>query len=217
MVGSDGVSVFIVDDHELFRNGLKEALEPEEDITVVGESGRFAGTIDLILELAPDVAVIDVRLGDGSGIELCRQLQEQLVGTRSLMFTSATGDEPLYQSILAGASGYLLKTASGQEIISAIRSLGAGRALIDPAVTNSLLVRLREQNHVGLEELTTQERRVLELIGEGLTNGQIAERLHLADQTVKNYVSHVLTKLNLNRPQTVLYADAEKRTKEESG
>jgi DNA-binding NarL/FixJ family response regulator len=210
------VRVFIVDDHELLRNGLKEALEPEEDITVVGEADRLAGTIDLILEHAPDVAVIDVRLGDGSGIELCRELREHSVATQCLMFTSATGDEPLYQSILAGASGYLLKTASGKEIISAIRALGAGQALIDPAVTKSLLARLREQNRVGLDDLTSQERQVLELIGEGLTNAEIAVRLNLAEQTVKNYVSHVLTKLNLNRSQTILYADAERRTKEES-
>jgi DNA-binding NarL/FixJ family response regulator len=215
-VGIDAVRVFIVDDHELLRNGLKEALEPEKDITVVGEAGRFEGTIELLLAHAPDVAVIDVRLGDGSGIELCRELQEHSEATRCLMFTSATGDEPLYQSILAGASGYLLKTASGREIISAIRALGAGQALIDPAVTNSLLVRLRQQNRVGLEDLTTQERQVLELIGEGLTNAQIADRLHLADQTIKNYVSHILTKLDLTRTQSALYAAGEKRATEES-
>jgi DNA-binding NarL/FixJ family response regulator len=216
-VVSDAVRVFIVDDHELFRNGLKEALEPEEGITVVGEAGRFEGTIELILELAPDVAVIDVRLGDGSGIELCRELQEHSVATRCLMFTSATGDEPLYQSILAGAWGYLLKTASGREIISAIRTLGAGQALIDPAVTSSLLAKVRQQNRVGLEDLTTQERQVLELIGEGLTNAQIADRLHLADQTIKNYVSHILTKLDLTRTQSALYAAGEKRATDESG
>lgn len=215
-MGIDAVRVFIVDDHELLRNGLKEALEPEKDITVVGEAGRFEGTIELLLAHAPDVAVIDVRLGDGSGIELCRELQEHSEATRCLMFTSATGDEPLYQSILAGASGYLLKTASGREIISAIRALGAGQALIDPAVTNSLLVRLRQQNRVGLEDLTTQERQVLELIGEGLTNAQIADRLHLADQTIKNYVSHILTKLDLTRTQSALYAAGEKRATEES-
>jgi two-component system response regulator DevR len=216
-VGSDAVRVFIVDDHELLRNGLKEALDPEEGITVVGEADRFEGTIDLILELAPDVAVIDVRLGDGSGIELCRELQEHSDATRCLMFTSATGDEPLYQSVLAGASGYLLKTASGREIISAIRALGAGQALIDPAVTNSLLARLRQHNRVGLEDLTTQERQVLELLGEGLTNAQIADRLHLADQTIKNYVSHILTKLDLTRTQSALYAAGERRATEESG
>ena len=214
---TEPVRVFIVDDHELLRNGLKEALEPEEDIIVVGESDRFVGTSDLIVELAPDVAVIDVRLGDGSGVELCRELRTHEVETRYLMFTSATGDEPLYQSILAGASGYLLKTASGQEIIGAIRALGEGQTLIDPSVAGSLLTRLREQSRVGLEHLTTQEQQVLELIGEGLTNAEIANRLHLADQTVKNYVSHVLTKLDLTRTQTALYADAERRSKEESG
>jgi DNA-binding NarL/FixJ family response regulator len=217
MTLTDPVSVFIVDDHELLRNGLKEALEPEADIEVVGESDRFEGSAELIIDLAPDVAVIDVRLGDGSGVELCRQLQARDTATRSLIFTSATGEEALYQSILAGASGYLLKSASGTEIVTAIRALGAGQALIDPAVANSLLARLRRQSRVGLEDLTTQEQQVLELIGEGLTNAEIASRLHLADQTVKNYVSHVLTKLNLSRTQTALYADAERRTKEEFG
>lgn len=214
---TEPVRVFIVDDHELLRNGLKEALEPEEDIIVVGESDRFEGTSDLIVELAPDVAVIDVRLGDGSGVELCRELKAHEVATRYLMFTSATGDEPLYQSILAGASGYLLKTASGQEIIGAIRALREGQTLIDPSIAGSLLTRLREQSRVGLEHLTAQEQQVLELIGEGLTNAEIASRLYLADQTVKNYVSRVLTKLDLTRTQTALYADAERRTKEESG
>jgi DNA-binding NarL/FixJ family response regulator len=214
---SDLVRVFIVDDHELLRNGLKEALEPEKDITVVGESDRLQGTADLIIQLEPDVAVIDVRLGDGSGVELCRQLQANEIATRCLMFTSSTGEEPLYQSILAGASGYLLKNASGKEIISAIRTLGEGKALIDPAVTNSLLTKLRHENREGLETLTTQEQQVLQLIGEGLTNAEIATSLHLADQTVKNYVSRVLTKLDLNRTQSALYAAGAKRTKEESG
>jgi DNA-binding NarL/FixJ family response regulator len=216
-VPADPLTVFIVDDHELLRNGLKEVLEGEEDIDVVGESDRLDGTVDLIVDLSPDVAVIDVRLGDGSGIELCRQLQALEVETKSLMFTSSTGEEALYQSVLAGASGYLVKNASGSEIVDAIRALGAGQALIDPAVANSLLERLRLNNRIGLEDLTSQEHQVLDLIGEGLTNAEIASRLNLANQTVKNYVSRVLTKLDLTRTQSALFAAGEKRTKEGSG
>ena len=208
---SDPIRVFLVDDHEMLRNGLKEALEAEADIQVIGEADRFEGTADRLMELAPDVALIDVRLGDGSGIELCRQLHAHKVPTRCLMFTSSTGQKPLYESILAGASGYLLKSASGAEIVGGIRALAAGEDLIDPALMKSLLASIRHESREGLPDLTTQERQVLELIGEGLTNHEIAERLHLADQTVKNYVSHVLTKLDLTRIQTALYAAGEKR------
>jgi two-component system response regulator DevR len=210
-VTADPIRVFLVDDHEMMRNGLKETLEPEADMEVIGEADRFEGTADRLIELAPDVALIDVRLGDGSGIELCRQLYARKVPTRCLMFTSATGQKPLYESILAGASGYLLKSASGAEIVGAIRTLAAGQDLIDPALTRSLLASIRRESREGLPDLTTQERQVLELIGEGLTNHEIAERLHLAEQTVKNYVSHVLTKLDLTRIQTALYAAGEKR------
>ena len=217
MPSSEPVSVFIVDDHELLRNGLKEALAPERDIEVVGESDRFEGTTDLITQLEPDVAVVDVRLPDGNGVQLCRELNAHEIATRCLMFTSSDEPESLYQSIVAGASGYLLKNASRKEILAAIRAIGAGQALIDPSLANSVLERLRQQNRIGLEELTAQERKVLDLIGEGLTNAEIAAQMHLADQTVKNYVSHVLRKLDLNRTQTALYSAAARRDKEESG
>ncbi|HYI45872.1 MAG TPA: response regulator transcription factor [Actinomycetota bacterium] len=217
MASTDPISVFIVDDHEMLRDGLKEALAPEDDIRVVGESSQVEGTTDLIVELDPVVAVIDVRLPDGSGVHLCRDVQSLDVATRCLMFTSATGEEPLYQSILAGASGYLLKNASRQEIVSAIRALAAGQSMIDPAVAGSVLERLRQHERIGLEDLTVQEHEVLSLLGEGLTNAQIATRLHLADQTVKNYVSHVLTKLDLTRTQSALFSAKAKRDEEESG
>lgn len=215
-MSGDRIRVFIVDDHELFRDGLKAALAREEDIDVVGEADRFEGTADLIADLVPDVAVIDVRLGDGSGIDLCKQLKTRELPTRCLIFTAATGEEGLYHAILAGASGYLLKTGSAKEVVTAIRALGAGLALIDPAVTESLLARLRHESRQHLSDLTNQELQVLELVGEGLTNVAIADRLDLAEQTVKNYVSHILNKLDLNRTQAALYAAAAKRDDEES-
>ena len=206
------VRAFIVDDHELLRSGLKGALEADGDIEVVGEADRFEGSAGAIVEVAPDVAIIDVRLGDGSGVELCRQVQASGVSTRCLMFTSATGEEGLYQSIRAGASGYLLKRASASEIVDAVRIVAAGDALIDPTVTGSLLTKVRQG---GAEGLTSQERQVFDLLGEGMSNTEIADRLGLAPQTVKNYVSRVLTKLDLTRTRTALYAAASKRAEED--
>lgn len=209
-MSGEGIRVFVVDDHALLRAGLKSALETEPDIRVVGEAARLGGTADAIGRLEPDVAVIDVRLGDGSGIELCRELRSQGAATRCLMFTSAAGEEALYQSILAGASGYLLKDASAETIIDAVRTVAAGKALIDPTLAETLLSRLRHPGRSGADELTSREREVLALIGEGFTNAEIATHLHLAPQTVKNYVSRILTKLDMNRTQSALYAAAKK-------
>jgi DNA-binding NarL/FixJ family response regulator len=209
------VRVFIVDDHELLRSGLRGALEATDDIDVVGEADRFEGTADAIADVGPDVAIIDVRLGDGNGVELCRQLQTRGVPTRCLIFTSATGDEGLYESIRAGASGYLLKRASATEIVSAVRTVAAGHALVDPVVTGSLLAKVRRDATQAAATLTAQERQVLHLIGEGLGNAEIAERLALAPQTVKNYVSRVLTKLHMTRTRAALYAAASHRAEEE--
>jgi len=217
MTLADPVTVFIVDDHEIFRDGLKEALAPAEGIEVIGESDRVHGTTDLIVQLEPDVAVIDIRLPDGSGVQLCEELYSLEVDTRSLMFTSSTDKEPLYQSILAGASGYLLKHTSAKEIVNAIRTVGAGQVVIDPALANFVLEKVRQQDRVDPNELTAQENRVLELLGEGLSNMQIAERLNLAEQTVKNYVSNLTTKLDLNRTQAALYSAALRRDKDASG
>lgn len=214
-MGVEPVRVFIVDDHELLRSGLRGALEASGGIEVVGEADRFEGTADAIASAAPDVAIIDVRLGDGNGVELCRQLRARAAATRCLVFTSATGEEGLYQSIRAGASGFLLKRASADEIVRAVRAVAAGQALIDPAVTGSLLSKVRHESGEGPESLTGQERQVFDLIGEGLSNSEIAERLALAPQTVKNYVSRVLTKLDMTRTRTALHAAASKRADED--
>lgn len=210
------VRVFIVDDHELLRSGLRGALEASGDIEVVGEADRFEGTAEAIADVAPDVAIIDVRLGDGNGVELCRQLQTRGAPTRCLIFTSTTGEEGLYQSIRAGASGFLLKRASAEEIIRAVRTVAAGQALVDPAVTGSLLARVRHEGGEGPDSLTGQERQVFDLIGEGFSNTEIAERLALAPQTVKNYVSQVLTKLDMTRTRAALYAAASKRAEDDT-
>lgn len=200
------ISVFIVDDHEVLRLGLREALEIEPDLEVVGEGDRFEGTADRIVQTLPDVAILDIRLRDGTGIELCRDVLEKAPEVRCLMFTSASGDEALYQSIVAGASGYLLKDAPRTELVHAIHTVAAGQSLIDPSLTGRVLDRLREQPDEVTAQLTEQEARVLELIGEGLTNRCIADRLNLAPQTVKNYVSRVLTKLDMGRTNAALFA-----------
>jgi DNA-binding NarL/FixJ family response regulator len=213
-MSDEHIRVFVVDDHELLRAGLKAALETESDIRVVGEAARLAGTADTIAQLNPDVAVIDVRLGDGTGINLCRELQVRGVATRCLMFTSAAGEEGLYQSILAGASGYLLKNAAAEEIVDAVRAVAERGVLIDPTLAETLLARLRHRGRRSADDLTGRERQVLTLIGEGLTNAEIAARLNLAPQTVKNYVSRVLTKLDMNRTQSALYAAAKQADEE---
>jgi two-component system, NarL family, response regulator DevR len=200
------ITVFVVDDHELMRIGLREALDPEPDIIVTGEAERVEGTSQRIATMDPDVALLDVRLPDGTGVELCRDVLGANPSVRCIMFTSATGDEPLHESVLAGAAGYVLKDAPRSELVAAIRKVAAGASLIDPAMTGRLLARIRERRNSPAENLTDQERRILELIAEGLTNKEIAERLYLADQTVKNYVSHVLTKLGMSRTRAAVYA-----------
>jgi two-component system, NarL family, response regulator DevR len=200
------VRIFVVDDHELLRIGLREAFGGEPDLELIGESDRYEGTASRIIELKPDVAILDVRLGDGSGIELCREVLAESPEVRCIMFTSAIGDQPLHESILAGATGYLLKDASRVELLHAIRTVAAGRSLIDPAMVGHVLARLRAQPDEPAARLTEQERLVLDLMGQGLTNKEVAVRLHLADQTVKNYVSRILTKLDMRRTQAALYA-----------
>lgn len=199
------ISIFIVDDHEVLRFGLREALQMEPDLDVVGESDRFQGTAARIVETMPDVAILDIRLRDGSGIELCRDILGEAPDIRCLMFTSSSGDEALYQSIVAGASGYLLKDAPRADLVHAIHTVAAGQSLIDPSMTERVLHRLRKPEEA-TARLTEQEAKVLALIGEGLTNRCIASRLNLAPQTVKNYVSRVLTKLDMGRTNAALYA-----------
>lgn len=200
------IRVFVVDDHELLRIGLRETLSVEEDLDLVDEADRFEGTAERIIESAPDIAILDVRLGDGSGIELCREVLAHASRTRCLIFTSATGDGPLHEAILAGAAGYLLKDASRDELLRAIRTVAAGHSLIDPGMTERVLVRLRSVSDERTSGLTAQERRILDLMGEGLTNSEIADRMSLAHQTVKNYVSRVLAKLDMRRTSAALHA-----------
>ena len=192
--------VFLLDDHEIVRRGLKELLEAESDIEVVGEAGTAEEALSRIPPTKPDVAVLDVQLPDGNGVEVCREIRARHDDVRCLMLTSFADDEALFSSIMAGASGYVLKQVKGHDLVDAIRRVAAGESLLDPSVTARVLERLRakpEDDELGA--LTDQERRIFELIGEGLTNRQIGERMFLAEKTVKNYVSNVLAKLGYHR------------------
>ncbi len=199
---SEQIRVFLLDDHEVVRRGLHELLAGEPDIEVVGEAGTAADALARIPAARPDVAVLDVRLPDGSGVEVCREIRSGDESVRCLMLTSFSDDEALFDAIMAGAAGYVLKDIRGTELLSAVRDVAAGRSLLDPSATARVLQRLREGERRGddrLARLTEQERRILELIGEGLTNRAIGERLHLAEKTIKNYVSSLLAKLGMQR------------------
>ncbi|MFD0429818.1 response regulator [Streptomyces zhihengii] len=197
------MTVFLVDDHEVVRRGVHELLSGEADIEVVGEAGTAADALVRIVATAPDVAVLDVRLPDGSGVEVCREIRSQNENIACLMLTSFADDEALFDAIMAGASGYVLKAIRGNELLTAVRDVAAGRSLLDPVATARVLERLRDGNKPRgddlLAHLTDQERRILDLIGEGLTNRAIGERLHLAEKTIKNYVSSLLSKLGMER------------------
>ena len=194
------VRVLLVDDHEVVRRGLRELLEDEDDISVVAEAGGVDEALVRAAATRPDVAVVDVRLPDGGGVELCRRLRALADGPRCLVLTAFDDEEALVGAIMAGASGYLLKQVRGQDLVTAVREVAAGRSLLDPQTTARVLDRMRRPVEVDvLDALTEQERRVLDLIGEGLTNRQIAERLFLAEKTVKNYVTAVLSKLGMER------------------
>jgi two-component system response regulator DevR len=193
--------VFLLDDHEIVRRGLKELLESEEDLVVVGEAGTAAEALERIPATAPDVAVLDVRLPDGDGVEVCREIRSAHPEINCLMLTSYADDEALFSAILAGAAGYVLKQVRGTDLIDAIRRVAQGQSLLDPGVTARVLERLRSPQAPDehLASLSEQERRILDLIAEGLTNRQIGERMYLAEKTVKNYVSNVLMKLGMSR------------------
>ncbi|WP_031225334.1 response regulator [Streptomyces roseochromogenus] len=197
------ISVFLLDDHEVVRRGVHEMLSVEPDIEVVGEAGTAADALVRIPATRPDVAVLDVRLPDGSGVEVCREVRSQDETVRCLMLTSFADDEALFDAIMAGASGYVLKAIRGNELLQAVRDVAAGKSLLDPVATARVLQRLRDgggaRTDDKLAQLTEQERKILELIGEGLTNRQIGERLHLAEKTIKNYVSSLLSKLGMQR------------------
>ena len=195
------ITVFLLDDHEVVRRGLKDLLESDGDIEVVGESGSAAEAARRIPALRPDVAVLDARLPDGSGIDVCREIRSREPKTSALILTSYDDDEALFAAIMAGASGYVLKQIRGNDLVDAVRRVASGQSLLDPAVTQQVLDRLRRGPEVddALAPLTEQERRLLELIGQGLTNRQIAEQMFLAEKTIKNYVSNLLAKLGLER------------------
>ncbi|OLZ63641.1 DNA-binding response regulator [Streptomyces sp. IMTB 2501] len=197
------IRVFLLDDHEVVRRGVHEMLSVEPDIEVVGEAGTAADALVRIPATRPDVAVLDVRLPDGSGVEVCREVRSKDETVRCLMLTSFADDEALFDAIMAGASGYVLKAIRGDELLRAVRDVAVGKPLLDPVATARVLERLRDgggaRTDGKLAQLTEQERKILGLIGEGLTNRQIGERLHLAEKTIKNYVSSLLSKLGMQR------------------
>jgi len=195
------IRVFLVDDHEVVRRGLKDLLDAEDDIDVVGDAATAGMALAQIARTSPDVAVLDVRLPDGNGIEVCREVRARDPRIACLMLTSFGDDEALFDAIMAGAAGYLLKDIRGNDLIDAVRRVASGDSLLDPALTGKVLERLRkgDEEDPRLKALSDQERKILALIAEGLTNRQIAERMHLAEKTVKNYVSNLLSKLGMSR------------------
>ena len=195
------IRVFLLDDHEVVRRGLCDLLERDGDITVVGESGSAVEATARIPALRPAVAVLDGRLPDGSGIEVCREVRAVDPSIAVLILTSYDDDDALFAAIMAGAAGYVLKQIRGSDLVDSVRRVAAGQSLLDPAVTQQVLDRLRQGpvEDTALAPLTSQEKRILELIGQGMTNRQIAEEIFLAEKTVKNYVSSLLAKLGMER------------------
>jgi two-component system response regulator DevR len=214
MEGMDesAVRVFLLDDHEVVRHGLRGLLE-SAGLDVVGDAGTAAEAIPAILSLKPDVAVLDGRLPDGSGIDVCRDVRSADPSIKVLILTSYDDDDALFAAIIAGAAGYVLKQVRGNDLVDAVRRVAAGQSLLDPAITMQVLERIRNgHGDDPLARLTAQERRILDLIGEGMTNRQIAEAMNLAEKTVKNYVSQLLAKLGLERrTQAAVLAATHKR------
>ena len=208
------VTVFLVDDHEVVRQGLRALLEAD-GLVVVGEASTAAQALGRIAATRPQVAVLDVQLPDGTGIDVCRDVRSELPATACIMLTSFDDDEALFAAIMAGAAGYLLKQIRGLQLVEAVRRVAAGESLLDPKVTERVLERLRSgpKQDPRLASLTQQERRILDLIAEGLTNRQIGSRLGLAEKTVKNYVSSLLAKIGMrSRTQAALYVAGTSRT-----
>ena len=195
------IRVFLLDDHEVVRRGVAALLESESDIEVVGEAATAADAVARIPAVRPDVAILDVRLPDGDGVSVCREIRSRLPGLACLMLTSFSDEEALFDAVMAGAAGYVLKQIHGSDLVSAVRTVASGQSLLDPQSTAQMLHRLRERRtrKDPLSTLSDQERQILGLIGEGLTNRQIGERLFLAEKTVKNYVSNLFTKLDMRR------------------
>jgi DNA-binding NarL/FixJ family response regulator len=214
------ISVFLLEDHEIFRRGIRDLLAAEPDIDLVGEAGTASSALARMPALRPDVAILDVRLPDGDGISVCREICSTLPGTACLMLTGYGGDQALLGAILAGAAGYVSKQTCGTDLLSALRTVASGKSILDPHASGQMMARLRERT-LGADPvaaLTEQEKRVLELIGEGLSNRQIAQRMVLAEKTVKNYVSSVLTKLGMqSRTQAAAFSARHSDDRDEYG
>ncbi|TDQ00406.1 response regulator [Labedaea rhizosphaerae] len=208
------IKVFLVDDHEVVRKGVAGLLESDPELTVIGEAASAAQALARIPALRPDLVLLDVRLPDGNGVELCRELRSKLPELNVLMLTSYTDEEAMLNAILAGAGGYVIKDIQAARLVSAVREVGAGRSLLDNRAAATLMAKLRAdaESNGPVDQLTERERTLLDLIGEGLTNRQIAERMFLAEKTVKNYVSRMLTKLGLERRTQAAVLATELRT-----
>jgi DNA-binding NarL/FixJ family response regulator len=203
------IAVFLVDDHEVVRRGVRDMLEAEGDIKVVGEAGTASSALARIPALRPDVAVLDVRLPDGDGVTVCREIRSRMPSVACLMLTSFADEDALLDAIMAGAAGYVLKQIRGSDLVGAVRLVATGQSMLDSRAAGQLMARLRGQStrQDPLAGLTPQEKRILELIGEGLTNRQIGEKLFLAEKTVKNYISALFAKLGMERrTQAAAYA-----------
>ncbi|MEV0173508.1 response regulator transcription factor [Streptomyces sp. NPDC050803] len=218
------IRVFLLDDHEVVRRGVHDMLNDEPDISVVGEAGTVEQALVRVPALRPQVAVLDVRLPDGDGVTVCRELRSRMPELACLMLTSFDDEEALLDSIMAGASGYVLKQIQGSDLVSAVRTVAAGQSLLDPSATTKLMARLRhEQQQEAAPEplpgLTGREREILALIGEGLTNRQIGQRLFLAEKTVKNHISRLLAKLGVERriQAAVIATQAQDRLRQQEG
>ncbi|MEV6317334.1 response regulator transcription factor [Streptomyces sp. NPDC051776] len=197
--------VFLLDDHEVVRRGVRDLLDYEQDISVIGEAGTAEQALVRIPALRPDVAILDVRLPDGDGVAVCRELRSRMPQLSCLMLTSFDDEEALLDAIMAGASGYVLKQIQGSDLVTAVRTVASGQSMLDPSTTTRVMARLRgedaeeESDESAIPRLTEREREILELIGDGLTNREIGLRLHLAEKTVKNHVSRLLAKLGVER------------------
>ncbi|WP_327418229.1 response regulator transcription factor [Streptomyces sp. NBC_01233] len=202
--GKEPVRVFLLDDHEVVRRGVHDLLDAEPDLTVVGEAGTAEQALIRVPALRPQVAVLDVRLPDGDGVSVCRELRSRMPDLACLMLTSFDDEEALLDAIMAGASGYVLKQITGTDLVNAVRTVASGQSMLDPGATARVMARLRggppqEELPQGLPGLTEREREILALVGEGLTNREIGQRLYLAEKTVKNNISRLLAKLGVER------------------
>ena len=216
MAANEKLKILIVDDHDIVRKGLAMLVSRQKDLTVVAEAGTVAEAVEKARETVPDVVVMDIRLPDGTGIEACREIRDENFDVKVLMLTSYSDEEAVMGSIMAGASGYLLKEIRSQEIVDAIRRVGSGQSLLDPSVTASVLERVRRGKEEDvLAQLTDPEKKILELIADGQTNREIAGQINLSDKTVKNYVSNILGKLEISRRSQAAAVLAERRGRRE--